>query len=98
MCIHKEEFNFHTRSVSICLIFWLYWSVLEAGFSLRLSSFLCALQYQIYKMVVLWLLMVYIVLKYMYIMGVIWLMYLFLRTEQSSYVLHWCQCENTNNW
>lgn len=79
-CVSIERsWDFHTRSVSVCLIFWLCWSVLEAGFSLRVSSFLCALQPQICEMVVLWLLMVYVVLKHIYITGVICLMFWFFK-------------------
>lgn len=39
MCIHREETNFHTKSISICPIFWIYWPLLLAGISVTVSKF-----------------------------------------------------------
>lgn len=56
ICIHREETNFHTKSISICLIFWIFWPLLVARISVTVSRFCVfqfAFQFQIHKMVVL---------------------------------------------
>lgn len=56
MCIHREETNFHTKSISVCPIFWIYWPLLVARISVTVSRF-CVLQFtlqsQIYETVIL---------------------------------------------
>ncbi|NWH33950.1 MAD4 protein, partial [Chloropsis hardwickii] len=39
MCVHREETNFHTKSTSICPVFWIYWPLLLAGISVTVSKF-----------------------------------------------------------
>lgn len=72
MCIHREEVNFHTKSIPMCLIFWICSSSLDAGISLSVK-FWCVLQFtqqsQIHEMVILWFLLILHCIKNIYVSG-----------------------------